>query len=100
MTQLMAQVHSLSKDLKDMQEKIKERDETIDKLHAVPDQKGIVREFGKGAPQPVDKKITERLRSTQGTFMSLSRGKKSSRYSWNPRIGDGEPSWIRSRFGA
>ena len=66
--QLMAQVHNLSKDLKEMQEKIKERDETIDKLHAVPDQKGIVGEFGKGAPQPVDKKITERPKKYTGNI--------------------------------
>ena len=68
MMQLMAQVHNLSKDLKEMQDKIKERDDTIDKLNAGSSQTGVTREFGKGAPQPVDKKITERPKKYTGNI--------------------------------
>ena len=68
MMQLMAQVHSLSKDLKEMQDRFKERDETIDKLHAGSAPNGSVREFGKGPPQPVDKKITERPKKYTGNI--------------------------------
>ena len=68
MMQLMAQVHNLSKDLKDMQDRIKERDDTIDKLNAVSSPTGFTREFGKGAPQPVDRKITERPKKYTGNI--------------------------------
>ena len=68
MMQLMAHVHNLSKDLKDMQDKIRERDDTIEKLNAGSSPTGFQREFGKGAPQPVDRKITERPKKYTGNF--------------------------------
>ena len=77
--QLMSQVHALSKDLGEVKNQLKEKDVIIESLRAgsaapaaAPPQHTFgQREFGIGAPMPVDKKIAEKPRKYAGNVLEF-----------------------------